>query len=326
MTATPLISVIMPVYNCQQYVYEAVQSILNQTYAGFELIIIDDCSTDDTVKIISSISDSRIRLIVKEVNSGYTDSLNLAIGLAKGDFIARMDGDDISMPRRFEIQLGALAQNPNVILCGGAIKIIGSDRILRHPEQHDDIKLKLCFSNSLFHPTVMARKEILLQNPYDKNFEPAEDYDLWTKLAFKGELLNVGEILLHYRVHPHQVSNSKSEVQLNAAAVSRLRMFQVLFRDALDIGVFKEAFQLSPHSRYAHFGPSLRLFNDIRKNNDTLKVYRRAPFNERIDKLRINYLKAYFRKKGFSVKALAALTLSDYLALLRLKMKSRPNP
>lgn len=105
MNTKPFISVLMPVYNCENYIREAVESILNQTYANFEFIIIDDASTDQTVAIIQSYKDKRIHLVVKPKNSGLTNSLNYGLTIAKGKYIARMDGDDISLPNRFQNKL-----------------------------------------------------------------------------------------------------------------------------------------------------------------------------------------------------------------------------
>ena len=113
----------MPVYNCAEYVAEAIQSILDQTFSNFELIIVDDKSTDETLEVTKIFSDKRIRLIEKPANTGYTESLNLGIELSRGHLIARMDGDDISMPQRFEKQVNFLFENPLVIVCLFLLKI-----------------------------------------------------------------------------------------------------------------------------------------------------------------------------------------------------------
>ncbi len=221
----PLISVLLPTYNCDKYINECIDSILCQTYANFELLIIDDCSTDNTVNLIKEYQDQRIKLVVKEKNSGYTDSLNWGIENAKGKYIARMDGDDVCMPTRFEEQVAFLEVNLNVILCGTAIQIIGTSTVLRHPSNHDAIKVKLCFSSSFYHPSVMGRIEVFRANLYNKKYEPAEDYDLWTRLAFQGKLANLEKILLLYRVHDNQVSNERKTTQDNNSLLCKLNMF-----------------------------------------------------------------------------------------------------
>lgn len=223
----PKVSVILPVYNCEQYIFETVQSVLNQTFADFELLIVDDCSTDNTVAIIKEFNDDRIQLTLKEKNTGYTDSLNYAVSIAKGQYIARMDGDDICVSTRFEKQVAFLDENPNIILCGSAIQIIGTNTVLRHPSSHEAIKIKLCFSSSFYHPSVMGRVEVFQANPYDKKYEPAEDYDLWTRLVFQGELANLEEVLLLYRVHDNQVSNERKTTQEAHSLCCKLNMFSL---------------------------------------------------------------------------------------------------
>lgn len=321
MTQSPIISVILPVYNCEKYVYEAVQSILNQTYTDFELLIIDDCSTDQTVSIIKSFSDARIHLIIKEKNSGYTDSLNYAITIAKGKYIARMDGDDISLPNRFQKQIEAMNANEEVILCGTGIQIIDSDRILKHPVHHDDIKVKLCFSNTFFHPTVMFRKEAFADLNYNREFEPAEDYDLWTRLVFKGKLMNIDQVLLNYRVHPNQISNYKNEVQKNASAIAQLRMFQVLIEDEkIDLPLFKKAFKWHDVSSIHDFKSVMKLYQKIQFQNNKLKVYKCDDFNRKLREYRITFLKFFFVKNGFHFSNIpsyfSSIKLADFLTLM----------
>lgn len=300
MIKLPTISVILPIYNCELYIKEAVDSVLNQTFTDFELIIIDDCSTDSTLKIIKSYQDSRIKLIEKEKNSGYTDSLNMAIKLAKGEYIARMDGDDICFPNRFESQIEFLQKNKDCALCGTGIKFIGSDKTQFHPSNHDEIKVKLCFSNSFFHPTIMAKKEILLDNLYDKNFEPAEDYDLWTRLIFKVKMSNLPELLLNYRVHENQISNYKNDVQLNASAKSQLKMFQRLFpHEILKPEIVKKAIKNEETNSIIDFEEALSFLNNCIKNNKQIKIYNETLFTNQIQKCRINFIKKFIKNNGF---------------------------
>ena len=209
----PKVSVILPVYNCEQYIFETIQSVLKQTFSDFELLVVDDCSTDNTVKIIKEFNDSRINLIIKEKNSGYTDSLNYAVALAKGEYIARMDGDDVCMPNRFEKQVAFLEKNTDVVLCGSSVQFIGYQiGTKKYPIKYDDIKIKLCFGTPFCHPSVMGKKEIFLQVPYDRNFEPAEDIHLWSRIVKMGKVENLDETLLLYRTHKNQVSITKKEI------------------------------------------------------------------------------------------------------------------
>ncbi|MEO8255381.1 MAG: glycosyltransferase [Flavobacterium sp.] len=219
MSSIPKITVLMPVYNCELYIKEAVDSILNQTFSDFEFIIIDDASSDSTVSIIKTYNDPRIQLIEKPQNSGYTNSLNHGLTIATGEYIARMDGDDISLPERFAKQVRFLDANPDVVLCGSVFTIIGTDIIVTVPENNENIKLAMLKDCCIGHPTVMMRKNTLdkFSLIYDATKEPAEDYDLWTRMLVIGKLHNLQEVLLQYRVHNSQVSQKRNEQQTNIA-------------------------------------------------------------------------------------------------------------
>ena len=228
----PLISVLLPVYNSELYIKEAVDSILNQTYSHFELIIIDDCSTDNTIAILRSYHDSRINLIVKSENTGYTNSLNYGISIAKGKYIARMDGDDISLPERFEKQVDFLENNPEVVLCGTQYQIIGTSKTCNHPTEHDEIKAKLILGCYIAHPTVMFNKTFFDDNQlnYNTEMEPAEDYDLWSRVAFLGKIANLNEVFLDYRVHENQTSHVRFQKQRKFASLIKVRMLEKIFK------------------------------------------------------------------------------------------------
>lgn len=227
---TPRITVLMPVYNCELYIKEAIDSILNQTFTDFEFIIIDDASTDKTVDIIKTYSDERIKLIVKPLNTGYTNSLNYGLQVAKGEYIARMDGDDISLPERFSKQVDFLDENPEIALCGTALRIIGSDIIICYPEEHNSIKLNLLKRNCITHPSVMLRKCILDKYSfiYDIAKEPAEDYDLWIRLSAVSKLYNLQEVLLNYRIHEPQVSQIRNWQQIDSSNETKLNLLNHL--------------------------------------------------------------------------------------------------
>lgn len=229
-TVKPLISVLMPVYNCEEFVEEAVQSILRQTVQDFEFIIIDDASTDGTKKVVQSFGDSRIILISKEKNSGYTNSLNLGLRLAKGKYIARMDGDDISLPARFEEQLKFFEKHHDAIVCGTNYKFQNSNIVSGHPSDPLQLKVYLLSGCYIAHPTAMIKKNVLADNniSYDPRYEPAEDYNLWINLSPFGLLGNIEEPLLLYRTHGNQVSLLKSEKQQKYADNARLKMLGYL--------------------------------------------------------------------------------------------------
>ena len=188
---TPLVSVVMATFNGEEYIQQAIKSVLDQTFKNFEFIIIDDGSTDMTSQIVKSFQDDRIYYLKKDCNSGIADSLNLGISVAKGSYIARMDDDDVCMTNRFEKQLKVLEKNNEIILCATNVKIEkGSINILKD-EVHEDIKMRLLFGNAIVHPTVMIRKEVLLKHNYNPEKVPSEDYELWSRLIWEGKFFKI---------------------------------------------------------------------------------------------------------------------------------------
>lgn len=229
-TNFPIVTVLLPTYNCEAYVRESIQSILDQTFPDFELVIIDDASTDGTVQIIKEFDDPRICLIQKEKNTGYTDSLNHGIDIAKGVYIARMDADDISVPSRLEKQVNFLETHKDVVLCGSWYQEIPTQHIAQLPCSHEAIKVSMLSSNAICHPSVMFRKDFFIQHQlyYNRDFEPAEDYELWTRLLALGEINNLPEVLIYYRLHAQQVSEHRNAYQRKGAALSRKQLLQYL--------------------------------------------------------------------------------------------------
>ena len=208
---TPLISVVLPVYNGEKYITESVDSILRQSFRNFEFIIINDGSTDNTHQILSEYEskDSRIRLISRP-NKGLEASINQGIELAHGEWIARMDADDISLPHRFERQLQRLEQT-GADICGSWIQFFGlkNQDILKYCINDEAIKFQMLFAAPFAHPTVMMRASLLKQLGCYKaeGMNNCEDYDLWERAARAGWIMaNVPEVLLMYRQHGSQIS------------------------------------------------------------------------------------------------------------------------
>ncbi|WP_299888584.1 glycosyltransferase family 2 protein [uncultured Lacinutrix sp.] len=308
MANQPLITVLIPTYNCELYVKEAVQSILDQTYSNFECIIIDDCSTDKTIEILKSFNDNRIKLIEKPKNSGYTNSLNYGLTIAKGKYIARMDGDDISLPTRFEKQVAIFETNPKLVVCGSIFQIIDSDQVIYNPESHQEITLAMLKDSAIGHPTAMLRASTLKEHNinYDVSKEPAEDYDLWVRLLEFGEFYNIQELLFLYRVHEGQVSITKKEKQRTKASESRFKMlsyFNVplseLQKEAY-INLFSYTNKVKPEDVFQFLGlrdavnSSLSNFIDKREVRVLLKEYEKAAVRQCFLGAKTYNLKLYF--------------------------------
>lgn len=227
----PRVTVLMPVYNGERYLSEAVESILAQSFTDFEFLIIDDGSSDGTAALLDTYHDSRIRRVENEKNLGLIATLNRGLDLSCGEYIARMDCDDISLPRRLEKQVAFLDSNQNIGVCGTWFKKFGAvNKVLRWHTDPDAIRSGLIFTSTLGHPTVMMRRELFRKHAlyYDPAYIHAEDHALWVRASRFMLFANLGEVLLLYRVHPNQVSERMSETQLNSAAKLCLQQLRAL--------------------------------------------------------------------------------------------------
>ncbi|MEZ8012910.1 MULTISPECIES: glycosyltransferase family 2 protein [Vibrio] len=204
----PLISIVMAVYNCEKYLKYSIDSIIEQSYENFEFIIVDDCSVDNSLSIINSYKDSRLRIIKNDENMGLAGSLNRAIEEAAGKYIARMDADDISLSNRIEKQVSYMEQHKNVAVCGTNIQHIDSnnnpikDRIKWIKEDNRSIKNALIYGSCFAHPSVIVRAKYFREHSirYEVTLRRSQDYDLWFKLSEYGDFANLNEPLLLYRI------------------------------------------------------------------------------------------------------------------------------
>jgi glycosyltransferase involved in cell wall biosynthesis len=222
---SPLISVVMGVYNGGGYLREAVDSILDQTFTDFEFIIIDDGSIDDTKAILESYNDDRIVLVHQE-NIGLTKALNKGLSIAKGKFIARQDADDISHPERFERQVRYMQENSDCLVLGTWMDVIDENGLkyntFRYPEHFADIREAMKRYDPIGHGTIMARTSALVENcGYNEKFYYAQDYDFWLRLSEVGELRNLPEELYSLRLWPGSISISRGHIQMSFANIAR---------------------------------------------------------------------------------------------------------
>jgi hypothetical protein len=215
------VSVILPVWNGERFLAEAVESVLSQTMEAIELLLIDDGSTDGTEEIARDFArrDRRVR-VVRLGRSGIADALNAGIARARGRYIARMDADDISHPSRLAKQIAYLDANTDCVAVGSAVEVIdeGGDFVgtRTYPRGHSEITHKMIsgLSNALAHPTVVTRTEALLSvGGYRRDRVPSEDLDLWIRLSQIGKLANMSEQLLSYRRHRDTISVRERDSQ-----------------------------------------------------------------------------------------------------------------
>ncbi|MGG2140284.1 glycosyltransferase family 2 protein [Symbiopectobacterium sp. RP] len=215
----PLISVIIPVFNAENYIKEAVESIIQQSYTNIEIIIINDGSVDGTSEILNKLNDSRIK-IYERYNKGLVYTLNELVQCAKGKYIARMDADDISMPNRLEEQVKYLECGFDIV-GSNLVKIDNNNQTIgysKYPLTQDEIMSYIPFNSPFSHPTVMAKRWVY-ELKYKDEYFMAEDYALWLEAIFfnGAKVLNIEAPLLNYRIHKNSVSRKNMYAQLEKA-------------------------------------------------------------------------------------------------------------
>lgn len=289
----PKVSILMPVYNAEKYLIEAVDSILNQTFKDWELIIINDGSTDRSRELLSQIADNRVIIVDNETNLGLIDTLNKGINLSKGEYIARMDADDISTPERIEKQVQFMDSHPHHIMCGtNALVIDNSGKVIgkiRNLTDNQFLQINLLFSNPFIHPSMMIRSDILKNNSYDKQYKHIEDYELWCRIALLGEVANLQDDLLLYRWHDSNISVINAETQIRSKKEINKRQL--------------ERFGLTPDDSelYAH--------------NITFNLYHLGTKQEiSVDK--VNDVEKWFNKLSIQNKKLNIFPQTDFTAFL----------
>jgi len=212
MSTPPKISVLMAVYNGAVYLREAIDSVLAQTYRDFEFVIVDDGSSDESVRIVRSYADPRIKLHVSPRNMGQTTALNVGLRLCVGEYVARMDGDDVCHTERFARQIAVLDTDPALGILGSAVWVAdGRGRTLDfspQPESDATIRFVSLTRNPFHHPTVMIRRRVLTENQleFDERFQANQDFELWTRLLPLTRAGNLSQALLRYRVHGSNIS------------------------------------------------------------------------------------------------------------------------
>lgn len=210
----PLVSVVMPVYNTGEYLAEAIESIINQTYKNWELIIVDDNSKDDSYAIARAYAswDKRIRVFRNKKNKGVAATASFALSKCRGQYIARMDADDVSMPTRFEKQVNHMLKNPDVIIVGGQCMLIDSKGKFtgykKFPLSFEQIRKMMFFTIPIQQPSMMVNRALLPEGFvwYDKQFTVAEEVELMFKLFQYGKASNLPDMLLMYRIHGQNIS------------------------------------------------------------------------------------------------------------------------
>jgi glycosyltransferase involved in cell wall biosynthesis len=287
-----LVSVVMPVYNCELYLKEAIESILCQTYSNFEFIIVNDGSTDNTEEIILSYQDPRIIYLKNKTNQGNAFSRNLGHSMAKGKYIIIQDSDDISLPNRIERQVAFMENHADIGIAGSFVKVLEGEKsyIKKYPVNPEFIKAWLFFRNPIAQPSVIMRKSVL--NEFNlSHLKYYEDFNLWYQASKVTKIANIPEVLIHYRYFEDEVKKKHREIKRHTV--------KILFRKKLDelgVEVREEDFDLL---------------------SDFIRAYVIVNFKEY--KLLSNYLdqigRANRQKKLYPMAAFEKCLLYDHLRL-----------
>lgn len=293
----PQTTVLIPTYNCAKYIVPAIKSVLAQKYTDYELLIIDDGSTDNTEEIVSEISDSRIVYLKNSRNRGIVYTLNKGIKLAKGEYIARMDADDIVLGNRLQAQIDFLTKNPDYGIVGGWYQVTNENgKIIDSVEgvtDYGSAQLGLLFRNQFAHSAVTMRTDLAKQLKYDPEFEYCEDYDLWLRFAEVSKVVNLPAYYLSYRWYSDNSCNRKQK-ELKQA------MLDLLSRELDKIEVEHTAEELVLHAAVC-FGMAPKLFKNEEKRNRLNqwydKVFSSPILNQRYDKMLLQNLRKDILKK-----------------------------
>jgi Glycosyl transferase family 2 len=327
---SPRITVLMPVYNGAAYVTEAARSILSSSFRDLQLLAINDGSTDDSEARLRSIADRRLRVISNPANMGVVRTLNRGLDLADGEFVARMDADDICMPKRLTRQIAFMEANPQIGVCGTWATAFGSGpkRTLRGPLTPAKIHARLFGFNALVHPTVVLRRSFFLRHElrFAVDAVHAEDLDLWMRAAECFPLANIPVVGLRYRVHANQIGNRYATEEQETVDRLRTRQLALLLPGAteaeiaLHLSTFDVAKPLT-HSELVAVGQWLARLQDA---NERFQRYDLTAFRA---VLADRWLNAAYRCVPATVEAwhiwrrmpLATARLADRLRL-RLKI------
>lgn len=318
----------MSVYNSEKYVGEAIESVLKQTDSNFELLIVDDCSTDNSIDIIESYKDKRIVLFRNAFNQGLTKNLNYLINKSKGKYIARLDADDICEPDRLRKQREYLEQNLNVHMVYSKTSLFG-DETGSHkiPQSFDELKVELLFGNPITHSSVMFRKDT--DYLYDEIYIKSQDYELWDRFVFNGKVIHgMNEILVHQRIHPEQITKKGISEQEKLTAT-------ILFRALKRLNIMLSKEEENSYSNAIRFGridnviswkKQYDILRKIENNNRFLKIYRKRFLKKKIKQQYYCLFKYFIQNASeFSLRARIAITYKTgvYTLIRRWFLKKR---
>ncbi|OYU27327.1 MAG: hypothetical protein CFE41_11655 [Burkholderiales bacterium PBB2] len=263
MATLPVVSVVMPVFNGAAFLAQAIDSVLAQTFENFELLVIDDGSSDESAAIAEAYTDPRLKLLRNDGNKGLPLTRNRGVELARGEFVAFLDSDDIALPQRLERQLAYFKEHPALVGLGASV--VNTDArgavisgTMACPGSPAFCQAMLLFRTYFHTSTFMARRQALLAHPFDLEIGLAEDYDVYLRMSKAGEVMNLTDVLVQYRVHGHNITSTKRSAllaALNTISVRELR--------ALGLEPDNSQLLLHRHLEMRQLPPSRELLSDL---------------------------------------------------------------
>jgi glycosyltransferase involved in cell wall biosynthesis len=299
----PKITVVMPVYNGEKYLDTAIKSILNQKFTNFEFVIVDDASTDNSVEIINSYQDQRIKLIKNNVNLGIPTTRNKCLQESSGEYVAVLDCDDYAYPSRLAEQLEFMENNPDFGMVGSWVELIDENddltgEVWNEDEPSQKIPCRLLFHNYFAHSAVLLRRSALDTvkingEIYRKDYPNAQDYDLWVRISKKFKVWNIPKVLIKYRVHSHCIS-------LKAANLVEQLTCKIVTEQMNNLGIQPTDKQLALHRQIGSYNPqeidtSIEYIKEVanwltilRNANKNTGVYDHHNFNQVLADLQLS--------------------------------------
>ena len=284
----PVLTVIMPVYNGEKFLRESIDSVLNQTFSDFKLLVLNDNSTDNTAAIIESYEkqDDRVTVITKTKNEGPANLRNEGIEKSETEFIALLDADDIAQPSRFQKQIDFLNKNPDVGVCGTWFTFFGEmkNKTVKHAVTHDELKVQFLHSCGIGNPTVMFKKSALGDFRFEHQYVPAEDYGLWSQLLARTKFHNLPEPLLLYRWHDSNISQTKEENLRKSERLIKIKQLEHLdiLANNPDIDYYLNAVSLKREQSANSLIKTIKASHELIELNITKQYYNPEIFKQHI--------------------------------------------
>lgn len=305
---SPIVSILMPVYKTADYLREAMDSMLNQTFTDFELIVLNDCSPDNADEILDTYTDSRIVRYKGEKNQGLANVLNVGMDMARGKYIARMDSDDISHPNRLQVQVDYLESHPDVDLCSAGMHLFGEkDEVWSRSADTEAVKVIALFYSPILHASSVWRKE-----SFDKcglrfrqEMVPSEDYDMWSRAMAKGlHLVNIADALYEYRIRPGQATGDTEKTKARDIEV-RKNYLSLVFPNCSEMEI--DGFANLKHRECAD--EVHNIISALEKENSRTAFFDQKKLQTQLGKyyqvILVNELQKNFSMKGFCKLSLA---------------------